>query len=109
MNVESYVVTLIGDDIDHAHKHFTTREAARHHALEFAERPEIERVDIFKMDGCPDAVSAIAARARGEGEIIESKAHQLSKAETKRAIHKAGGLFKLLGLGKRKPPMKRRL
>jgi hypothetical protein len=31
------------------------------------------------------------------------------KAETKRAIHKAGGLFKLLGLGKRKPPMKRRL
>jgi hypothetical protein len=101
MDHDTYVVSLVGDDIAHPHKHFTEREAARKHAATFDENPIIERADIYKMTGYLDARSAIEARERGEGELIDPRDHKPSEVETRQRIERAGGLANYLGLVKR--------
>jgi hypothetical protein len=99
-----YVVTLVGDDIANPHKYFTDRQAAQQYALTFEEDPAIEYVDTYRVSGHAGA-SAIEARMRGEGELIE---RQPSVPEQRRRIDRAGGLAQYLGLVRPQAPIKRR-
>jgi len=94
-NNATYVVTIAGEEISSPHKHFTDRRSAEEYVLKLEEDPSVEYADIYKMSGHVDARSAVEARKRGEGELIDRRA---SDGEVRRRVDRAGGLGKYLGL-----------
>jgi hypothetical protein len=82
----TYVVTLVGWENPNPHKHFSDRRDAEKYVLELEDDPSsdyYEHADIYQMSGYMDAESAIAARKRGEGELIERRT-QTSPFEVRR-------------------------
>jgi|ERR1700747_3727571 len=79
----TYVVYLVGPDIPHRFKHFTSLSDARAYA-EGQANMRAERAEIYRVAGVTDARAAVAAVRMGQAELAEARSPKVSEADIQR-------------------------